>query len=289
MNATRVDQVLAADETNSKTTPKLIANLHPAALDHFESTAEMFRLLLKKFDEQRDAQDSVLSQHADEIGVSADQLATRLRENDPTVDQHAADGFLHLRALRVVRLFILATQRYWSWGATDFYRLRITPAVGYLRLECEACALATLSLQDPSLAIRWQSLATKEEGKKFFRDTQGRVLSVLESLNLKGVYDTASGGSQHVRMTSVVRAMPDGGEVTLKDQELDPEDPYSYHLALAYFHRMQNRVLFGFGQALAIINDPEWRDAMAAFEKTTNMIWSVLQKRYEKQIAAGTE
>src|SRR5438094_10086021 len=38
-----------------------------------------------------------------------------------------------------------------------------------------------------------ERLATKSEGKKFFRDTQPKVLKVLEIFNLVGAYEMASG------------------------------------------------------------------------------------------------
>src|SRR5688500_372695 len=104
MKKSRIDRVLEADETNTKKTPQLLENLHSTALQHFEYTSDMFRLLLKKVDELRDAQDLTLKKIADVLGVSEDELAMRLRENDPTVDQRAQDEFLRLRALRVARL-----------------------------------------------------------------------------------------------------------------------------------------------------------------------------------------
>ena len=62
-----------------------------------------------------------------------------------------------------------------------------------------------LCIEDSALATRWRELATKSEGKKFFRDTQPKVLKVLEILNLVGAYEMASGACQHVRMASLVR------------------------------------------------------------------------------------
>ena len=209
--------------------------------------------------------------------------------SDTTIREDARESFLRLRVLRIVELLILAAERYWVCGAADLHRLRVTSAGAYLRLEVEACALAVLSLRDAELAVRWHSLPPGSEGKRFFRETQGAVLDVLDAFDLRGVYDIASGGSQHVRMASLVRSMPDSGEIRLRDQEFDVNDPYSFHNPLAYFHRIQSRVLFAFGRALSLGEDPEWNAAMLRFEKQTNLIWNTLEARYSKEIAAGEE
>ena len=289
MTVSRIERVLAADDANSKISPKLIAQLHPAAAAHFELTDDMFRLLLEKVDSRQDAEDSTLAAMASEMGLTEDALVVRLSTRDVMVPEDAREAFQRLRALRVVRLLVLAVERYWVFGATDFHRLRVASAGGYLRLEAEASAFVTLFLRNPALAIRWQSLGTRDEGKRFFRETQGDVLKVLEAVNLRSTYDISSGGSQHVRMASLVRSMPDSGESRLRGQEFDVDDPYSFHLALAYFHRTQSRVLFALGQALSLGEDREWNAAMLKFEEQTNVIWNALEARYRGEIAAGRE
>lgn len=91
----------------------------------------------------------------------------------------------------------MACQRYWSFGSLELFRLRQTAALGYLRLEAESMALVALFLADDDLADRWSQLRTREEGQKFFRESQQRVKEVLKKYDLDKIYDIASGSAQH--------------------------------------------------------------------------------------------
>ena len=60
-------------------------------------------------------------------------------------------------------------------------------------------------------------------------------------------------------MTGIVRGLVSKeGELSLPDQDFDPSDPYSFHLAVAHFHRIQARVLPALGSVLPAVHDEEW-------------------------------
>lgn len=187
--------------------------------------------------------------------------------------------------LRLVKYPVMACQRYWSYGATELFRLRHTATLGYLRLEAESMALVVLFLQDDALAHRWANI-TKESAHQFFRDTQPRVKAVLKQFDLNNTYDIASGSSQHVRMAGLVRSMMSSkpGQLSLPDQEFNLDDPYSFHLGIAHFHRIQSRIFSALGSVIPDARTDEWVKQETAFADNAAELWKVLEQRYAKNI-----
>jgi hypothetical protein len=282
----RVQTMFDADAANIRVSPTLMAALHPWAVTAFDETAELFRFIYQELGKGKaeGAQDEKLREIARAHGMSDEELITRLK-NGQAADIEGADAaWKRLWTLRVVKIVVMTCQRYWSWGAAELFRLRITAAHGYLRLEAEALALAVLFLGDEALADRWSKIADKKEGQKFFRETQPSVKKVLTKYDLNNTYDIASGGSQHVRMAGLVRALntKDGG-LGLPDQDFNKDDPYSFHLAIAHFHRIQSRILPALGSVLLDENE-EWKAMETQFVKRAGELWQILEQRYKKEI-----
>jgi hypothetical protein len=88
-----------------------------------------------------------------------------------------------------------------------------------------------------------------------------------------------------VRMAGLVRALSSKpGELSLKDQEFNPDDPYSFHLGVAHFHRLQARILSALGATLPDVRTDEWVKQEAAFVQHAAELWTLLEKRYAKHI-----
>jgi len=222
---------------------------------------------------------------AESNGLSDDQLIALLKAGQAARVEGAAEAWAKVWTFRLVKYPVLACQRYWSYGATELVRLRHTATLGYLRLEAESMALVALFLQDDALAHRWASI-TKENAHQFFRDTQPRVKAVLKQFDLNNTYDIASGSSQHVRMAGLVRSMMSSkpGQLSLPDQEFNIDDPYSFHLGIAHFHRIQSRIFSALGSAIPDARTAEWVEQEAAFANNAAALWKVLEQRYAKDI-----
>jgi len=283
----RIQELLAADESNTRVTPELIRMLHPWALAAFDDAACLFRLLYRTLGDwpAERALDPRLHQMAESNGLSDDQLIALLKAGQAARVEGAAEAWAKVWTFRLVKYPVLACQRYWSYGATELVRLRHTATLGYLRLEAESMALVALFLQDDALAHRWASI-TKENAHQFFRDTQPRVKAVLKQFDLNNTYDIASGSSQHVRMAGLVRSMMSSkpGQLSLPDQEFNIDDPYSFHLGIAHFHRIQSRIFSALGSAIPDARTAEWVEQEAAFANNAAALWKVLEQRYAKDI-----
>ncbi len=282
----RVQKMFEADDANIRLSPALIANLHPWAVTAFDDTAGLFRFIYNELGNWKAevAIHEKLSGMATAHGMSDEEL-TALLQHGEAADIDGADGlFKRLWTLRVVKILVVACQRYWLWGSADLFRLRITAAQGYLRLEAEAMAFIALFLDDDDLADRWSRLYGDKEGGKFFRDTQPAVKDILAKHDVDKTYGIASGAAQHVRMASLVRALSTkNGGISLPDQDFNKDDLYSFHLAVAHFHRIQARILPALGSVLLDGNE-EWKAMESLFVQRSAELWQILEHRYKKEI-----
>ena len=246
----------------------------------------MFSLLIRKLGSwpAEEAADLALRGIARAAGVTDEDLVKRLQAGEAGAPAGAEAAYARLWTLRVCKLVVLACQRYWAWGATDLFRLRITSTIGYLRLEAECVGLLKLFENDDPLAERWSRIKTQDEGTAFFRETQPRLKTVLRTFDLDTAYNIASNSAQHVRMAGIVRGLSSGdGELALPDQDFDSDDPYSYHLAVAHYHRIQARILRALGGVLPDVADDNWRSEIKRFSENSDSMWAALEQRYAGQ------
>jgi hypothetical protein len=283
----RIRRLLDADETNSRIAPKLMANLHPWAVDAFDDTAAIFGSLYDALGdwEALHRMQQQLHELAERNGLNDDELTDRLDADQASDIEGVEALWQELFAKGMVQFVVMACQRYWSWGAAELFRFRHTVALGYLRLEVEAFALIVLFLENHSRARQWFELRTDADGQRFFRETQGRVKAILRQYKLMGVYDMASGSAQHVRMAGFIRSLRlhRPGEISLPDQELDRDDPYSFHLVIGHFHRVQARVLPALFSVLPDIRTPELMRLQSAYVRHAAELWTLLGRRYARR------
>jgi hypothetical protein len=87
-------------------------------------------------------------------------------------------------------------------------------------------------------------------------------------------------------MAGLVRGLiNERGQVGLPDQDFDPDDAYSFHLAIAHFHRIQARILPALGSLLPGVDD-EWRAQQAAFVSRAAQLWQALAGKYAEVLQA---
>ena len=289
-NVERVRQLLDADEANTRVAPQLMQLLHPWAVEAFQDTSGLFKHLYRRVGNwpAEESENTRLREMARAHGLTDEELVTRLNAGEAAEIDGAEAAYARLWAFRVVKMLVMNLQRNWAWAASDLFRLRTTSALGYLRLQTESVGLIHLCFEDPGIAERWSQIRTKQDGQQFFRETQARIKAVLVRFDLNNTYDIASGTSQHVRMASLVRGLR-GQQPSLPDQDFDRDDPYSFHLAVAYFHRIQGRVLQAVAALLPDVRDDEWNSQEAQFLQNAAELWATLESRYTRQIRAGAD
>ena len=285
----RIRQLLDADEANTRVAPQLMQLLHPWAVEAFQDTSGLFKYLYRRVGNwpARELEEIRLREIARAHGLTDEELVRRLNAGQAATIDGAEAVFARFWAFCVVKMLVMNLQRNWAWAASDLFRLRTTSALGYLRLQTESVGLIQLCLEDPGIAERWSQIRTKQDGQRFFRETQERIKAALVRFDLNNTYDLASGTSQHVRMASLVRGLR--VQSSLPDQDFDPADPYSFHLAVAYFHRIQGRVLQAVAALLPDVRDNEWKSQEAKFLRNAGELWATLESRYAAHISAGAD
>lgn len=141
-------------------------------------------------------------------GCSEDELKDALRRipipHDLKVGRDLID---QLAAVFSSEFLLLMVQRYFRYAVIELTSLRVTPAFGYLRLEAECVGLIHLVQRTPHLGGIWFTLDAKA-GKRFYKDTQGRLKRFLESVpELDAAYELGSGEALHARLASAGRSL----------------------------------------------------------------------------------
>lgn len=287
-SGTRIHKLLEVDGNNADASVDVMNAFDPAMSELFEETASLFRAIIERLGKWtvEEVEDGKLSAIADRLGLTNQQLIGRLQADSRSQPDDAQAAWARLAALRAIKMLMLACQRYWAWAATDLARLRLSTATGYLRLQAEIVGLVSLFLAEPQIADRWFNIRDKKSGRQFFNDTQSKVRQALKEFELDGVYEIASGGSQHVRLAGMARSFAtSGGDLHLPDQDVDPESPFNFHLTIAYFHKTQGRIIAALAKLLPDVADEEWPKRWNPFATRINELWAALERAYAKEMA----
>jgi hypothetical protein len=227
---------------------------------------------------------------AAELGVSGPELLAAIRKpTDPSehaaiVKTRGADRDIG-QIIGYHTLLQLAYRSYRS-GLTDLRRLKLTAAAGHLRVETESAALILLFFDQPTFAERWVN--PEENMLKFFRESQPHLKKYLADHELSMAYEHGSAISQHARFASAARGIRmEGNSITVLDQEFDPKDPVTFHLAIAYFLRCQTRIFkmltSKFPQLASHVG---FKEAFERYQNLEEKTWWVLERKYANEINA---
>ncbi len=225
---------------------------------------------------------------AAELGVSGPELLAAIRKptdpSDPAAITKARGADRDIGQIIGYRTLLQLAYRSYRSGLTDLRRLKLTAAAGHLRVETESAALIVLFFDQPTFAERWINL--EENMIKFFRESQPHLKTYLADYELSMAYDHGSAISQHARFASAARGIRmEGNSITVLDQEFDPKDPVTFHLALAYFLRCQTRIFkmvtSRFPELASHVGFKEAFETYRTFEEKT---WWVLERKYASEI-----
>ena len=283
-----IDDLLKVDESCAKESAVLFGQLGPNAMECGNAGLQAFSAAAEWFSEweRNHPLNESFNNVADELAIPGQELYEIVRRppdpagEDPRITSARGIDKEVSHALARRTLLQLLWRAY-RWGLTDLRRLKLTAAAGYLRIEAETIALFLLFKEKPELAERW--LNPKENMKKFFGDTQGAVKAILEKHKLLMAYDHGSAVAQHARFAAAARGIKVDG--TVLDQEFDPEEPVSFHLGLAYFLRMQKRILELLPTVFSgLADDPAFPTAIATFTSLEEKTWWMMERKYKQQI-----
>ncbi len=287
-----LDKLLAADQANVKNSRAGLAKLDPALPGVIEVAAGMFGAFercLKGAGGAGDAQDDeTLSQAARHLNLTPEELMAKLLTEalTATAPSPTCQAYIRMEARRARAVLFLLLQRSFMWGATDLLRMRVTPAEGYRRLEAETIGLLILIRDNPVIGVRWLRIVTDKEGRTFFNDTNFRVKSILQTVDLASAYDAGSGASQHVRFASAVLSLswPDRHTTQLAYQEIRADDPFEWFLGTLVFLSTQVRVLHALSQAFPEVTDPFWKASVDSFHNENARLWKMFEQSYAPRL-----
>jgi len=292
MEYPRIDALLLADVSCARNSLVLLKLLRPSVPDIFESAADLFQWFSSAF--ARSGYEKPLAVQfencAKEMGISPRELDSLIESDDanPLVCQaRLADRALIARQAQKYA-FQLAWRAF-RWGSTDLRRLRVTAAYGYMRQQAEAMGLMVVFNEDRDFARRW--LSATENHRTLFFESRAKAKDAMEQFDLKFIYDHASGMAMHATFAAGVSASKFGSTVDhivieIGDQEFNPADPFIFHLAVAYFLRIQERCFGALPQVCPDLQRDESTGRVATFKALVEDVWWTLTRKYQDRILA---
>jgi hypothetical protein len=285
-----LDELLAIDASVAEGSVMIFKELPPsldcanAGMELFETTATW----IQKYESANPAQ-ARFDEAAQELGVSGPDLFKLIR-NPPAPSESASMAKARgadkdIAQIIGYRTLLQLAYRSYRSGLTDLRRLKLTAAAGHLRVEVESASLIVLFFDEPSFAERW--INPSENQRRFFSDSQPKVKANLKPFELTNAYDHGSAVAQHARFGSAARGLRmNGHEVTVLDQEFDPESPVTFHLGIAYFLRIQVRIFNMLCSRFKDLQSEEaFKGALDKYQDLEGKVWWVVERKYAKEIA----
>ncbi len=278
-----LDDVLMQDADNAGAWRLNFAKFDPGLPAAFDTASGLFvsftRCVGDTEDESQAQEAAVLERYAQIQRLTAEEVVRHFTGSEPAVPDDVRQACLHLGRRQTAMVILLLLQRYFMWGATDLYRMRISAAEGYRRLQAEAVGLLILMQRNPQVSKDWWAVQSDGEGKKFFIKYQPDLKKILESTDLISAYNLGSGIAQHVRVASAALCISiSDNRISLTYQE--PLLGYGGFLAILSFLSTQVHVFHALRQAFPHITDSSWNTAVVRFIAEVQRLWRCLAESF---------
>jgi hypothetical protein len=166
------------------------------------------------------------------------------------------------------------------FGITDLLRLRITPALGYLRLQAESMGILRLLYEHPEMGEEWLASADYDKGKAFFDKWNSRVVEKIRAYGLHRDYVRGSNVALHSRASGITMGFLLGekekerpGEIRLLYQEID--DAGMLFIWFGVFLRFHRKLFLKVKDAIPELDDSQINaSSIPTFLKLEDMIWA---------------
>jgi hypothetical protein len=282
---TRIEEILQADAIIARAAIEILKAFDSDLLGTIEAAGGLFEAyndcVGASFSDLDSEGDRRLSAIAERLGSPPADLIRRLRTDEAGRDE-ARTLWQAMKVREAKKFALLLLHRYFRWGLSNILYLRVTPALGYGRLQAEATALLHLFRDEPSRAEEWLVTGLSEEaGKKFYKATQGTIRELLKRHGLTGEYERGSAAYQHVRLNSATRALSitDAG-TRLADQEFNPDRPGEYYRVVLWFLSVQVKAFAALLTGVPEVQCDGWRDRVEVFARRVDALWRVLERRF---------
>lgn len=235
-----IDNFIEIDQNNFDESKRALQELNSSSLETAEELYDFLNFIATEFGKVcgYDAQQKKFNKAINSIPPAGDvKEFIKLLELSPIIgtingEDPIGDG---KKALEngysiVVRTFLLLRlARDFLRGLTEILKLRITPAIGILRLQAESIALISLIKDNSEIAHSWINAISTGKSLLFFNKYHSRIVEKIKSFDLYDIYQRGSNMSQHSRIYGVGLGAIIGGKIappgtiSLTFQEIDSQ------------------------------------------------------------------
>jgi hypothetical protein len=290
-------KLLTADAENTATTLEFIRGFDAGLPQAMDTAASLFDTFSHAFGQTAvdDAEQDELRECRMLLGIDSERLGELVSQGntDPAATRARA-AYSRIYSRRARGLLLLHAHRAYMFSATNLLRLRVSPAYGALRVECEAVALACVIQEDPAIGRQWFDVGLGREGHQFHSANQSAIKEALKRHGLVNAYELGSGVSLHPRFGSVVLGLSQRTgqvgdrhveELRVEWQELK-QNPSALLLAVFHVLRTQNRVFGALLEALPESRDPILAEArLPSFHRDLDRLWQLYTERFPEVVA----
>ena len=265
---TSVLRIQESDSRNFSISYSLLSKHHPDALRALDAGAALLEQvgdlfgLHSNYDSLNQEAGLWLAQLPEDSADHLHYFQSYTNPPDAPPGLDAARNAYRLACSAVARsLLLLRLRRDFPTGACDILALKLTPALGLLRLQVETVGLMHLIVANPALGMAWINAITPDGGRSFYRDNQTALNAKLRDLDLYSYYDQGSHLSLHSRISALapgalIPSDDDPGTISLSRQEI--ANGYDLVFWMAHYLRAQQRVLAALQPGLAEVPTGEW-------------------------------
>jgi len=290
-----IEALLKADENNSRQTKRLFNDFDPELYDSFDDLANIFQALTRSFGcGASDGEDlNEINEIAQKEGLDEVSIIEILKKSGPVDDDQSSELYKIVYSYysrRARGLLILQTFRSFMYASTDLFRLRVTSALGQLRVEIEAVALMNIFQSNNKLSHEGFNIRNDEQGRTFFFKTKKQVNQFCQRHDLEAEWNLASSASQHARFVGLIDGLSTIDD-TVNDryvnqfqlalQDFNSDQPEALIIRALYVLRTQGKLLLPIEISLPEVNDPLVKETrIPMFHKKVARLYDVFSKKF---------
>lgn len=213
---------------------------------------------------------------------------------DPTRQAKEALERLHSIIGRIYLLLRLG--RDYLLGLGEILKLRITPAMGYLRVQAESLALLKLFANEPRIAQEWLDATSAQSGRQFYRNNHSKIVETVKALDLYEHYERGSWMALHSRVPGVSLGIIQGGKKTTGGEEdtirlvyQETGDHVALFLWFCIYMRFHQKAINSISVSIPEINSLQLAEVgVGEFSKAVDGLWKTLEPIYRDWKAKDT-
>lgn len=296
-----IEKLIKADKDNIPTAKKVLDDFDTGLYDLFNESANLFQVVSRAFSYGSNDEDDLneMTKIAEVKGWNEAEISD-LFGGDTPIDEvemsdELSDAYFSYFSRRARGLLVLHIYRSFMYAATDFLRMRVTSALGKLRVEIESAALINIFQTDKNLSYQWYRISDDKEGKKFFRDTMPKVNNFNDLNDLKSEWNLSSQAAQHSRLVGLIDGLSVSEdkvgnkaieEYKLAFQDFNPETPEEFVMWALYILRVQAKLIIPL-----VLSLPEVTDAILIetripnFHTKLSKLYSMFENKYPSRVS----